>query len=645
MAAGQPFYITTPIYYVNARPHLGHAYTTIIADVACRFHAMKGVETFFLTGTDEHGDKIVRAARKENLSPRAYVDRISGQFRDLWPELNIRYDQFIRTTDPAHIAVVEKILQRIYDAGDIYYSEYEGLYCFGCERFYTERELVDGQCPDHQTPPETIRESNYFFKMSRYQDWLISHIQENPDFIRPERYRNEVLAFLREPLEDLCISRPKSRLQWGITLPFDDKYVTYVWFDALLNYISALDYPDGDRCRTFWPAAQHIVAKDILKPHGIYWPIMLKAAGIPVYRHLNVHGYWNVDQSKMSKSLGNVADPLDLKNVYGLDAFRYFLVREMAFGLDANFSESALVGRINADLANDLGNLFSRVTAMTHKYFKGVVPECDPEIDKEVTLGLVTDAEKAVRIFEEEMAGFAFHKAYSAVWELIGQMNKYIDMSAPWELAKKKSSRKQLEAVIYKFLEGLRIVSGLIYPAMPETAASMQRHLGFDPVEDADGPRFDLASLKAWGGLRPGTRLPKSTTLFPRIEVKKEKTSDEALPADSDIPEIKPEITFDAFGEIDLRVATVVKAEAIPRARKLLKLEVDMGQRRTIVAGIAQHYAPDDLVGKQVIVAANLKPAKIMGTLSNGMLLAAVDKKKTVIATVEGEVKPGTPLR
>ncbi len=644
MAQGHPFYITTPIYYVNARPHLGHAYTTIIADVASRFHAMRGVKTFFLTGTDEHGDKIVRAAQKENLSPRAYVDAISQQFRDLWPELNIGYDRFIRTTDPAHIAVVEQILQRIYDAGDIYYSEYEGLYCFGCERFYTERELVDGKCPDHQAEPETIRESNYFFKMSRYQDWLISHIREHPDFIRPERYKNEVLAFLREPLEDLCISRPKSRLQWGITLPFDDDYVTYVWFDALLNYISALDYPDGDRYNTFWPVAQHIVAKDILKPHGIYWPIMLKAAGIPVYQHLNVHGYWNVDESKMSKSLGNVADPLDLKNVYGLDAFRYFLVREMAFGLDANFSESALVGRINADLANDLGNLFSRVTAMTHKYFKGVVPECDHQIDQEVNLGLVADAEKAVRVFEEEMAGFAFHKGYSAVWELIGQMNKYIDMSAPWELAKKKSSRKQLEAVIYKFLEGLRIISGLIYPAMPETAASMQRHLGFDPG-DGNGPLFDLDSLRAWGSLPPGTRLPKTTALFPRIEVKEKQQEEKTPPGDPDIPEIKPEITFDTFQEIDLRVAVVVKAEPIPRAKKLLKLEVEMGGRRTIVAGIAQHYAPEDLVGKQVIVAANLKPAKIMGTISNGMLLAAVDKKKTCIATVEGEVKPGTPLR
>ena len=295
-----PFYITTPIYYVNAKPHLGHAYTTLVADVATRFHDMCGCEPFFLTGTDEHGDKIVQAAEKEGLQPREYVDRISAQFRALWPELNINNSDFIRTTDAGHIAIVKQILQKIYDADDIYFSEYEGLYCFGCERFYTERELVDGKCPDHEVEPQVIKESNYFFKMSRYQEWLIDHIKKNPDFIRPERYRNEVLSFLSEPLVDLCISRPKSRITWGITLTFDEIYVTYVWFDALLNYISALEYPDGERFEKFWPVAQHIVAKDILKPHGIYWPIMLKAAGIPIYQHLNVHGYWNVDQSKMS---------------------------------------------------------------------------------------------------------------------------------------------------------------------------------------------------------------------------------------------------------------------------------------------------------------------------------------------------------
>lgn len=633
------FFITTPIYYVNARPHLGHAYTTIAADVAARFARMEKKDTYFLTGTDEHGDKIVKAAEKEGQEPRAYADAISREFQKILPELSITNNQFIRTTDPEHIRVVQYLLQKIYDSGDIYFDEYEGIYCYGCERFYTERELVDGKCPDHLTVPETIREKNYFFRMGKYQDWLVNHIRENPDFIRPERYRNEILSFLKEPLEDLCISRPVSRLTWGIPLPFDPEFVTYVWFDALVNYISALDYPDGEKFKHYWPGVQHIVAKDIIKPHGIYWPTMLKAAGIPLYRHLNVHGYWNVSDTKMSKSIGNVVNPLEMRERYGLDAFRYFLMRDMVFGLDSSFTEEGLVNRINADLANDIGNLFSRVVAMTHKYYKGVVPKADPAEEALLSAEIRETARKSVESYSREMPVFAFHKALIAVWELVSALNKYIDSMAPWELFKQKEEKK-LDTVMYTLLEGLRIISGLVSPVMPETALRMQEHLGLNDQE------FNLLEkLNKWGGLPSGHTLPKAIQLFPRIEAKTSEAKTEKTEIKG-LKNLKSEISIDDVAKLDLRVGTILQAESIPKSDRLLKLKVDLGEEtRQVVAGIAKNYEPASLIGSQVILVANLKAAKLMGIESEGMVLAANDEKDLCLAGFSREVKTGAVVK
>jgi methionyl-tRNA synthetase len=637
-------YITTPIYYVNAQPHLGHAYTTIVADTYSRFRRLCGDKVRFQTGTDEHGDKIADAAQKDNKHPQEYVDTISAMFQDTWEVLKIYPDNFVRTTDAHHIRTVQRILQQVYENGDIYFDTYSGLYCKGCERFLTEKELVDGNCPDHQVPPQEISEQNYFFRMSKYQQRLIAHIQKNPEFITPERYRNEVLSFLSEPLEDLCISRPVSRLTWGIPLPFDTNFVTYVWFDALINYLSGIGYPDGEDFFEYWPVAEHLIAKDILKPHAIYWPTMLMAIGLEPYAKLHVHGYWNVDNTKMSKSIGNVLRPAELVEEYGRDALRYFILREMSFGLDASFSHDAIVARKNSDLANDLGNLFSRSLAMLQKYCDGKVPAAGngrEESDEQ----LVATAEKMLKEYRDNMRSFQFHKGLQAVWELVAHANKYIVVNEPWALAKDVAQKARLDTVLYHLVESLRLLALVVSPVMPETAANMIRALD---LED----RADLASSLVdggrWGVFPQGRTISATAPLFPRVDVpeKKLKKPQESSKGKTTAVAADGLITFDQFKKIELKVAEILTAEKIEQSEKLLLLTVMAHEKRTVVAGIAEHYGVGELIGKKVILVANMKPAKIMGYASEGMLLAAKTEERgeerLTLVTVSDPVRNGS---
>ncbi len=648
------FYVTTPIYYVNDNPHLGHAYSTVVADAMARFHRLKGEKTLLVTGTDEHGDKIAKAAAKHGKSPKQFVDEISGRFRNLWPKLQISNDRFIRTTDPEHIRVVQVFMQKVYDRGDIYFGEFGGHYCTGCERFYTEKELVNGLCPQHLKKPEYIREKNYFFRMSTYLPWVRQYVLDHPDFIRPERYRNELLGLLDSgALEDLCISRPKNRLSWGIELPFDKNYVTYVWFDALVNYISVLDCPDGEDFKTFWPG-EHLVAKDILKPHGVFWPAMLKSAGLPLYTHLNVHGYWLMRDTKMSKSLGNIVDPVRMCELFGSDAFRYFLLREMQFGSDANFSYDAFIGRVNTDLANDLGNLFSRVLSMTARYEQSIVPQ--PRDKTPDDMAITRACEETLPTCLELFENLQFAKALERLWELVRSLNRYVDSQAPWVLAR-EGKEERLKTVLYVLLASMRKVALLLWPVMPDASAAMLRQLGQDPEKGICPVLTIDEEVTCFGGLYPGTRVASSSNLFPRIDAKAMMKTLEAdsraamekarkAQAEQKASELLPEVSFENFKACDLRAGTVVACEKLEGADRILSLTIDFGEAepRRILSGIARDYDPQSLVGTQVCAILNLPPRTIRGAVSSGMVLTVPEGNRNVLVRPERPVPPGSRL-
>ncbi len=648
------FYITTPIYYVNDVPHIGHAYTTIAADTLARYHRLKGDAVFFLTGTDEHGQKVEKAAMERRLTPKAHADLLTVNFQRLWKKLEISNDAFIRTTDKEHIAVVQELLQKLYDKGEIESRTYEGWYCTPDERFWTGKEIVDGKCPDCGRPVERISEDNYFFLMSRYQGRLIEHIEKNPEYIRPESRRNEVLGFLRtQPLGDLCISRPKARLAWGIELPFDRDFVTYVWFDALVNYFSATRYlsppADGsrdpsERAAFWWPANHHLVGKDILTTHSVYWSTMLMALGLPLPGNIFAHGWWTQDGKKMSKSLGNVIDPNEIADTYGTDAFRYFVLREMPFGLDGDFSIETFTTRFNTELANDLGNLLSRVISMVGRYFDGKVPHAGSKRPSDGDLREI--AGSIPPKIEEDCASLAFTKFLQDVWTLVTRANRYVEENAPWTLAKNKDMDR-LGSVLYNLAESLRLIGLYVYPVMPSTSQKIWKALG---IEKEIG-RCRLSEEQSWGKLASGTAIQPGAQLFPRIdqetqrERKMVKISGEAQkPA---TPPAGPErIGIEDFMKVDLRVGKIVSAERVEKSEKLIKLKVDIGvETRQVVAGIGKSYTPEDLIGKSIVIVANLKPAKLMGIESQGMLLAASNGDLLAVATFDREAATGSRVK
>jgi len=656
------YYITTPIYYPSDKLHIGHSYTTVAADAAARYKRLKGYDVMFLTGTDEHGQKIQRKAEAKGISPKQYVDEIVAGIKELWKLMKITNDRFIRTTDIQHEAVVQKIFKKLYDQGDIYKSQYEGWYCTPCEAFWTKTQLVEGKCPDCSREVELTKEESYFFRLSKYQDRLIKHIEENPDFIQPASRQNEMLNnFLRPGLEDIAVSR--TTFKWGIPVSFDDRHVVYVWIDALSNYITALGYMTGDDAdyKKYWPADVHLVGKEIVRFHTIIWPAMLMALGEPLPKQVFGHGWLILEGGKMSKSKGNVVDPVVLIQKYGLDAIRYFLLREVPFGSDGVFSNEALINRINSDLANDLGNLVSRTVAMIDKYFGGIIPSqrVQGEYDDDLKRVVMETPQKV----EELLDKLQFNSALTEMWKAVSRTNKYIDETMPWVLAKDEANHPRLAEVMYNLAESIRIISILIQPFMPETPEKIWAQLGI-----TDNAALSWDSARTWGGYPAGSSVSKGETLFPRIDIKKELEELEKLTGKGkDVQEnhstnaIKtPEknknhnestqeaemITIDDFARVDLRVVKVIEAEKVEGSDKLLKLKVEMGdETRQVVSGISKHYNPQDLIGKSVVLVANLKPVKLRGIESQGMILAAGDDTGLALVMPDKLVGSGMKVR